>query len=231
MQQQCWRVLRRAGCSPAVLTPACCRAFRSFVRQMLPHTHADCLSLTLRPSVFILQALWDASRWTAALNMYLPLVWVTGKRRNKGISKKAWHVVPALGHCHRRQFLPKALLCHVFPETTVRKCGLQGTKRKEPTVTTPFILHVLAFSHLAVLSQCMTFFPVLCIISSFHLHPRLCWNCPDSPPLHKETLGPPGSPHFFPSFHRALKSSLYEKREWAVRSGAPQQVGAVWNGF
>lgn len=84
--------------------------------------------------------------------MYLSLVWVTGKRRNKGISKKARHAVLAQGHCYWRQFLPTSLPCLVFPETTVQECGLQDTRRKEPTATTPFIQRVLTFSHLGVLS-------------------------------------------------------------------------------
>lgn len=42
--------------------------------------------------------------------------------------------------------------CLVFLETTVQERGLQGTRRKEPTVTTPFIQRVLTFSHLGVLS-------------------------------------------------------------------------------
>lgn len=158
-------------------------------------------------------------------------VWVTGKRRDKGISKKAWHAVPAQGHCYTRQFLPKALPGLVFPETVVQECGLQGTRREKTTVTMPFIQRTLTFSHLGVLGQYMTFLPILCIILSFLLHARLFYNCPDPHPQHKEALGPLRSPHFFPSPHRTLKSSLHEQQERAVRSGAPQQAGAVWNGF
>lgn len=55
----------------------------------------------------------------------------------------------------------------VFPETTGQEHRLHDARRKEPTVTLPFIQHVLAFSHLEVLSQCIIIFPVLCIISFF----------------------------------------------------------------
>lgn len=98
---------------------------RSFVKQMLLHTHvpkSNPVDITIYSASIARCFMLTRSIWH---------VWVTGKRRDKGISKKAWHAVPAQGHCYTRQFLPKALPGLVFPETVVQECGLQGTRREK----------------------------------------------------------------------------------------------------
>lgn len=187
---------------------------------MLPHTHVNCLSLTLRPSVFILQAPWDASCWKGTLNMYLWLVWITGKRSKKEISKKAWHAVYARGHCHRRQVLPKTSPCLVFPETT--GVWAQGGENQ--------LLFLSSQSWLSDkwgFSTNVSFFLLFYGSSCLFFYARLLWNCPDPPSLHKEASWPPGGLHFFPSSQRALKSSPRGKQDKVVSSGTPQ-VGAFW---
>lgn len=137
-------MLRRARRSAAVLTHTSlpqsagelCKTNVTTYPCRLPKSNPEAISL------------YSASIVRCFTLMYLSLVWVTGKRRNKAISKKARHAVLAQGHCHWRQFFPTSLPCLVFPETTVQECGLQDTRRKEPTATTPFIQRVLTFSHL-----------------------------------------------------------------------------------
>ena len=103
--------------------------------------------------------------------------------------KKQGSILESLTCCTRTGTLPQEpapsiSLAMSFLRLQSRRVGYRVQEGKNQLL--PHIQWVLTFPHMGVLSQCMTFFPVLCIVSSFLLHPRLCWNCPDPAPLHKD---------------------------------------------
>lgn len=199
--------------------------FGSFVKQMLPHTHvpkSNPAAISIYSPSIMRCFMLTRSIW---------YICATARRRNKGISKKHWPTVPSTRTCHVRQLLPKALPGLVFPETVVQECGLQDTREKKTHyyyAVYPACLNVLTSG-----GSWLTY-----DLSSYSAHHFVfSSSCKIVLKLSRSTSTAQGGirnskkPSLFSIPPGNFKILLPEKQKWAVRSRAPQQAGAVWNGF